>query len=577
MLEFQKIQFRNFLSYGNAWNEFVFSPGKITRIMGENGSGKSTCIVDTLYFALFGKTYRKQKQEQLVNWINKKDLEVKLFFKSRGKEYKIERGLFPDYFRIYQIDDGEEELIPVPSSIRSYQKILEEDILHMSESVFNQTVIKSMTKNISFMSLSKGEKRQVTEAICGIEVFTLINEKVHKDFIETRNNIELLSEQLNSLRTIIEQEKKNVESLRLIQEKLKSEKERQIKDVNEDIEENLNKQKKFLIAKEKIEKRKAIKKKLQKEQKNIQLEIDEEKHKYNEIETYLKFVKKKIEMFESTCSGCPKIKELKEDEDLDKKREEQELIKTKLKELKEQYNDIVSKIDKCNEIINNEVLVNNTLNEIEKTLKRLKTKKENIENEQEIVNIDETKLNKLRKQLTEKEKEYNEANKLKKHLQLLKTMMADDGIKIFIIEKYLPHINKILNTYLQKFGVDILFYFDTEFNGIIKTKGKEKANYFCFSEGQKRRIDLAILFTFLEFCSIKNKKSETNLIILDEISAGIDAYGENILYDILKQLAENNKEIITISHTGNIDPEKIDRVFNITTEKGFSKIEEIEC
>jgi DNA repair exonuclease SbcCD ATPase subunit len=164
----------------------------------------------------------------------------------------------------------------------------------------------------------------------------------------------------------------------------------------------------------------------------------------------------------------------------------------------------------------------------------------------------------------------------KAHYAFTRTMLSDDAIKAFVVKKYLPVINKILNSYLQKFGSDVIFNFTPEFEEEIVSRHKETFSYESFSEGQKRRIDLAILFTFMEFCKIKFAQASTNLMILDEISAGLDVDGENILYEILKELAsKEQKSIITISHSGVINPEYIDYKYLVAIQQGFSTIKRI--
>jgi Fe-S cluster assembly ATPase SufC len=162
----------------------------------------------------------------------------------------------------------------------------------------------------------------------------------------------------------------------------------------------------------------------------------------------------------------------------------------------------------------------------------------------------------------------------KAHYAFTRTMLSDDAIKAFVISKYLPVINTILNSYLQKFGSDVIFKFNSEFEEVVESRYKESFSYESFSEGQKRRIDLSILFTFIEFCKIKFSQASTNLLILDEISTGLDAGGENILYDLLKLIAaKEEKSVLTISHSGVINPDFIDHKYSVSIQQGFSNIE----
>jgi DNA repair exonuclease SbcCD ATPase subunit len=549
--------------------------------MGENGEGKSSCVVDTIYYALFGRTYRKQKLDQIVNWINKKELEVELRFKVRGRKVRIERGMRPDYLRVYTGDahmlDEDLELVPVESASRKYQKIIEEDILHMNEGVFNQTVIKSMTKNISFMTLEKYFKRQVTESIFGIEIFTHMNELAHQKLLDTKADIDSILKDIEYVKNQISQELSNIESLKQIQEKITKEQDRKMADMQLEMDENREKMAQYDIGIKKISKHHKLLEGLEKDKKLITDDARIKKQEKKELDASLAVSIKKLELFQNMCPECPKVKAMIEDDDIADNKAQAKILGEELSVLKTRFEDIQEQIKKSEKIVSNETPIRSMQKEAQRKMDKLQAEMQKEMSAEEMITIDETKLKELKFKRNEFEVDYNAKNKLKKHLIIMKSLLADEGIKSFIIKRYLPHVNKILNTYLQKFNTDILFYFDTEFNEVIGSRYKENANYHCFSEGQKRRIDMAILFTFLEFCKIKNRKSETNLLILDEITGGVDAAGENILYDILREMAnKENKEIITISHSGNIDPEKIDRLYNAKIEGGFSNLRQLE-
>jgi len=577
MIKFHRTEFRNFLSYGNTPTTWEFEPGTITRIAGENGAGKSSCVVDVLYFGLFGRTYRKQKLDQIVNWINKKNLEVTIWFSVSEKEYRIERGLKPSFLRVYELEGEEWELVPVSSSSKDYQKIIEEDILHMNESVFNQTVIKSMTKNLSFMNLSKKEKRDVIDSILGIEVFGHMNYITKHKIYDLKHEIDLLLEQINSNKSLIFAEQSNLESLKLIKEKMEKESANKVADLEVELEENVAKYKEFVAASEKIKQYQEKEDRLENELADLRSKSSGKKKAKKEIETDIMFAQRKIQMFEETCPTCPKIKEMKTDDKLVEQKSHLEMLDSEIDSLTTEIEEVKQQLRKTQKLLVNETFVNNSLASLKTTISKIRSDIKKTQEEKEVIVIDETNLNKLIKQRTSLEKKYDKMSKTRRHLNVMKQLLSDDGIKTFIIKKYLPHINKLLNTYLQKFNTNILFYFDTEFNDIIGSRYKENSNYNCFSEGQKRRIDLSVLFTFIDFSQIKNRKSNSNLLVLDEITTGVDQFGENILFDILKQVSQKeNKEIVTISHSGNIDPEKIDRLFEVTTENGFSKIELIE-
>jgi len=578
MIVFKKTEFKNFISYGNTPTTWEFEPGSITRISGENGSGKSSCVVDVLYFGLFGRTYRKQKLENLVNWVNKKNLLVKIWFDVNNKSYFIERGLKPALLRVWVLkDNGEYELVPVSSTSRDYQKTIEEEILQMNESVFNQTVIKSMTKNLSFMNLPKLEKRQVVESILGIEVFSHMNVLSRDKIFEIKHDIDIKLEQITSNKSLIFAEENNLKSLVEIKNKMAKEAQIKISDLKKEQKENLERLDEYKLAEEKLEKYKDKKVNLEYNINTISSSIQKKKKEKKKKESKVMLLENKIELFESTCSGCPKIKEMKNDDDFIDIKNEILHIESIISEKQMDLDEYNKKLIKVQKMLVNSTFVKNTILSTRKEIKRIDDEISKSETAKETIVIDKSNLNKLIKERAQLEVDYNGLTKKQKHLKILRTLLSDDGIKSFIIKRYLPHINKILNTYLQKFNTNILFYFDTEFNDVIGSRYKEGSSYNCFSEGQKRRIDLSVLFTFIDFSQIKNRKSNCNVLILDEITTGVDLFGENILFDILKEISiKENKEIITVSHSGNIDPEKIDRLFEVKPDNGFSSIKLIE-
>jgi len=568
MLKFNKLKFKNFLSYGNSWTEFEFEKG-ISRITADNGKGKSA-IVDALYFALFGKSYRKINLGSLINSINKSDLLVELEFTNNDTEYKIIRGIKPNIFYIYENDI----LKSLNSTNRSYQQMLEQDILHFNENVFNQTTCKSITKNISFLSLSKADRRLIVEGIFGIEAFSEMNHlcKIKLDDIE--NTIFTLKKEIEYTSILIEQEIFSVERLKQIQQKINEESQQKVEEINAEIKTLQEDIQKYTEALKKIEEFKLQKSNAEISLSSIKSEIAETRSIISKTESEIKLAQFKLNLFNKTCAGCEQIKNIASDLDLTGLEEEQQNQESKLKRLTDQITTVRNELSKFEKILANEKFINGNFERATKRITELK-KTVYVETIKDI-EISTEHLNQHETKKLELEKKYNNAYIQKNHYAVIKTLLSDEGIKSFVIKRHLSSINKLLNTYLQKFNADILFYFNEEFNEVIASRYKESFNYFNFSEGQKRRIDLAIMFTFMGFSKMRNKKSSTNLLILDEISSMLDAIGENGLYDILKDLCnKENKSILSISHSGNIDPEKIDKLYQVSIEKGFSKLERI--
>lgn len=574
MLEFLDIQVKNFLSYGNNWTRFEFKKG-IHRITGPNGHGKSTIPTDALNFGLFGRPYRKVKLGQLVNTINRKDMAVILRFRKDDKHYRIERGLKPDYFRIYEEINGDDRLIPVSSSKRGYQEILEQDILCLNENLVNQLMIKSLTKNISFMTLSKSDKRAIIENLLDIELFSVISKNIKTKLDNLEFSISATNKDINNINMLIEHELSNLEQLKNIKRKIEDESKQKVDEINKEIATLKETNKKYQIALTKIAQNKIKKRDLIVKINQLKETLRNLRDRLTSRQADIKLATKKLKLFKDSCGDCPKIAQIVNMDDTSKLNNEVKELELKMQAAKTQITTNETSLKKIDEILANEKFVNGGL---DKNIKKIAELEKSIVVEvQKEITIDETKLKKHQRNKKQLEKQLNEQAKLRKHFQILKSLFSDEGIKSFIIKKYLPHINKLLNTYLMKFNSDIIFNFDSDFNEVILSKYKENFSYFSFSEGQKKRIDLAVLFAFINFAMFKNKKSNTNLLILDEILSGLDAEGKNRLHELLREYRDSqNKCIITISHDSDIDVDNFDSVYKVEIVKGFSNIEKVE-
>lgn len=569
MLDFKRVRFKNFLSYGNNWTEFEFNPG-INRIAAANAQGKSS-MTEAVYFALFGKPYRKINLANLINSINKSELIVELEFSVNKNEYKIVRSLKPNSFVIYEND----VVKPLNSSTASYQDMLEKDILHFDENVFNQTSYKSTTKNISFLSLPKHERRQIVEGIFGIEMFSSMNKMCKDKFDEYNTEMYTIKKEIEYTSILIDQEISNLENLKRIQEKINQESEIKVIEIEKEISQLTSDVEQYNLALSKIEEYKIIQKQSIDELSTVKEKLSTVRNNNVRIDSEIKLAQFKIDLFNKTCAGCEKISSIMQDIDIDKLIQIKESNDSLIEKLLDSIEQLRKTNSKCEKILANEKFVNGNIQRANNRISEL-NKSIYIETNKEI-KINASQLNEHKENKKLLETKYNEASDLKNHYNVMRTLLSDEGIKAFIIKKHLPHINKLLNTYLQKFNADILFYFNEEFNEIISSRYKENFNYFNFSEGQKRRIDLAILFAFMEFSKMRNKKSSNNILILDEISSTLDATGENGLYDILRDLVhKENKSVITVSHSGNIDPTKIDFLYEVELDKGFSKLQKVD-
>lgn len=569
MIEFIDLKFKNILSYGNNYTTITFKKG-ITRYFGKNGDGKST-LIEALNFVLFGLPYRKVKKGLLVNSKNKKALEVYLTFKKQDSIYRIERGIKPDFFRIYEND----VLVPVSSSVKGYQEILVEDILQFDENIWNQVSIKSSTRNMAFMTLAKAEKRKIVENILDIEVFSIMckNLKTKIDTVDVE--LKSIKKDIDNATLLIDQEQENLEKLYNMKKKMEEEAERNIQAYKDEIVQLNESNVAYVKGLGIIQKKKAQKvSKLQEitDCRNISVNLTTEISKY---ETILDQHNKKIKFLTKTCGECPKIKELMDDNDASIADAKIDSMKAKMVENQQKSAILEGEMKKINDILANERFVTENLTKNKRRIQDLETHINSSKNS--IIEIDESKIKGYRISKKRFETDYNVAFKLKSHLVLLRNLYSDEGIKTFIIKKYLPTINKLLNTYLMKFQADMIFNFDVEFNEVVLTKYKEDFTYYSFSQGQKKRIDLAVMFAFIKFAQMKNKKSDTNILILDEVLTTLDQQGTESVMQVLSEYKNNNdKSIITINHLTDLNQEFFDYNYEVKIDKGFSKITEVQ-
>lgn len=562
MIRFHKIQFKNFLSYGNNWTTFEYEAG-LLRILASNGSGKSSLAIDVLFFVLFGKSYRKINLNQLINSVNKTELIVKLFFAVGNNEYRIERGLKPNFFHIYEIKNNVENLIPLASKVKTYQEYFEDEIIKINEKMFSQMFCKTSTKTSSFFELSKADKRSYIETLFDIEIFSDFNKMCKSDLDEINTQIKDTKTEIHHIDLLIEQEIFNLQNLRTVFKKISGNSENietQITALNTDSE----KQK---VALEKISQYKKEQSIIQETLLNLKKQKSEINESLKDLGAKIKLSNFKMQMFNDTCKGCPKISEIVSGLDLDNQEKTEIDLKDSIKKIESEQHALDGKSKKILEIVNKENLIKKNL---QTNFERLAELQKEIPE----IKIDESNLKKYEENKIEKKALLDGLYYKQKHYEILKGFFSDSGIKSFIIKKYLPHINKLINSFLQKFQIGVLFYLDEEFNEIITSKYKENFSYFNFSDGEKKRIDLALMFAFLEFSKLKNQQSTGNLLILDEITSNLDAEGENGLYQILRDMiTKESKSILVISNSGNVDPEKIDKQVSIVVEHGFSKIQ----
>ena len=568
MIEFKSIKWKNFLSTGNNFTEVNLNGHERTLIVGENGAGKST-ILDALCFSLFAKPFRKVNKSQLVNTVNCGDCRTELEFIIGKINWKIVRAIKPNVFEIYK--NG--ILLDQSSAAADQQKWLEQNVLKMNYKSFTQIVVLGSSTFVPFMQLSAPGRRDVIEDILDIRIFSTMNTilkervKVNKEQVyDVENAMSLLKDKVTVQRTLIDDLKKQSDS--------------NVSHWNESIE-SLKKDIKTSQNEVELDMR---------EMDSLGVELEETEDpsdRMNKLREFtitfngkMKDLKSEIKFFKDNkiCPTChqgigSELKDdmLNKDEDkLTKLNEALDQIASEQDKLDKEWtsrNDI-QKLIKDSQIKVKQTLAdinwkNNKIKEIEKEIK-------SIENNDDSVELEKEKLRKIIEQGQEKEILRRDVIQKQSDLQLVSEFLKDGGVKSSIIKKYLPVMNDLINKYLQKLEFYVNFNLDEMFNETIKSRFRDEFSYASFSEGEKMRIDLALLFTWREIAKLKNSVN-TNILILDEIfDSSLDTNGTMDFMKILYNITDGNN-VFVISHKGEQIVDKFDNVIEFKKHKNFSK------
>lgn len=562
------------MSVGNQFIEIPLDKNSTTLIVGKNGAGKSL-MLDAITFALFGKSYRKIKKTQLVNSVNDRECLTEIEFTIGTNEYFIRRGMKPNIFEIYKNDS----LISQDSSVKDYQKRLEEQILKMNYKSFCQVVILGSSTYVPFMQLTPADRRMVVEELLDIQIFSTMNVVLKQRYQTIKEDILQVNSQAETLRKNIELQESYIEDIKKNNEKALKEKKEDLRKA----EENLNKVENALERIDKAIERQS--KKLSNSNK-----VDEKllklSRKNTDLKRNIKVKKQEITFFENNdvCPTCSqdltkehvseKIEELSER--LLKLKNSNSKIEDKILELKELQKKIEEISSKINEYINMK-------NDFKTEKKVEQSKKENLEKEIEKIKSNkkksskkyEAKLEELLKDYSEKEKEKKEVHEKKEYYDFVQSILKDSGIKTKIVSQYLPIMNNLINKYLNALNLGVTFELDEGFNEIIKSRHMDEFSYNSFSEGEKQRIDIAILFAWREIARLKNSVN-TSLIIFDEIfDSSLDGAGTEDFLKVLLEVTQNCNALI-ISHNGDTLYDKFDACLEYEKPGNFTKIKSFD-
>ena len=568
MIYFKKVRWNNFLSTGNTFIEVELDKNHTTLIIGENGAGKST-VLDALCFALFNKPFRDIKKDQLVNTINMGGTEVEVEFNIGKNEYLIKRGIKPNHFEIYQND----HLINQDATTMDYQKYLEQNILKINYRSFTQVVILGSSSFVPFMQLKTQHRKEVVEDILDIKVFSTMNILAKQKQKELETELKDLEKEVEHLKEKITIQEKHITEAEKQQQSTIDEYKDKVEKNNNTITEYNGKieeiQNEIDTQKNTISDEDSVKKNLKKLE-NFELTIE---NKVSKKKKDIKFYSEKDEC--PTCKqdideqfktsmvdeGQKKLSELEKaleqlNKEVNSKQRRLEEITTeyekiKLKEIQiAKYNQSITELNNFNTKINLDIdkIINSSKN-VSEAKGTLKTYNENLQEK------DSKKISTL------EEMDY---------INAAKQMLLDSGIKTKIIKMYLPVMNQLINKYLQSMDFFVNFKLDEEFNETIKSRFRDDFSYASFSEGEKMRIDLALLFTWRAIAKMKNSVS-TNLLILDEIfDSSLDVNGTDDFLKIIHTLQDEN--VFIISHKTDMLVDKFANQIKVEKYKNFTRI-----
>jgi len=569
MIIFKKIKWRNFLSTGNTPIEIELNKAPTTLIIGTNGSGKST-LLDALCFVLFNKPFRLIKKEQIVNTINDIDTEVTVEFTVGTKNYKVIRGIKPNKFEIYA--DG--DLINQDASTIDYQKYLEANIMKLNYRSFIQVVILGSSSYEPFMKMKPRYRREVVEEILDIRVFGLMDLILRSQQSDLQKNITEIRHKCDLITSKYELETKHFNELQGRNIDDKDYKKNIIEKNNKDLLEYTNKIN--TLNNQINEYKDSLKDQDKHIQKANQLSKLEAK-----IETNLLKHKRTMEFFEKN-DVCPECTQSIDDKLKTNKISSEQTTITKLDAgLKDLLSEIIkteTNINELNSISQKVNELNVDVAKINTSIEALKKYSDDIHEEILLLENKETdgktiqeQLNKLKTELEEAKVSLNKVTEDKQYVDILREILNDKGAKAKIIKKYLPIMNTLINQYLQSMDFFISFNLDEEFNETVKSRYRDTFNYNNFSEGEKMRIDLALLFTWRSIAKMKNS-TNTNLLVLDEIfDSSLDGQGTDDFFKIIKTMPKEN--IFIISHKGDILFDKFTNIIKFEKEHNFTRLQ----
>lgn len=569
MITFNSVSWKNFLSTGNAETTVQLDRSNTTLIIGKNGEGKST-ILDALCFGLFGKPFRNIKKSQIINSINQKNCIVSVDFTISKTKYRVERGIKPNKFNIYQ--NG--ELINQDAAAKDYQKVLEQQILKLNYKTFTQVVILGSASFVPFMQLSPQQRRDVIEDILDIRIFTMMNQLLKERSSSTKEALQRVESEISNAKTKVDSQQTLIETISKAKTENITGLQNKISQNRDTINETQSQIDKLLEDIAKLQESTQAKSQIESDIRRASAARSKLDERTAYCEQHISFYDKN-----DSCPTCTQSLELEfkqtqvatlkeEISDFNTKAESLEKALTKLQEdltvIQEIQKEITDKnidVSTKNQTI---ALMNKHISELEKEIESHNSDTTDLSREKKVLkDLAEEAMSKLQQKKTLHEDRNIE--------EISTQLLRDTGIKTAIIREYLPVMNKFINKYLTAMDAYIKFELDEAFNETVKSRFRDDFTYASFSEGEKMRIDLAILFTWRQIAKMKNSVN-TNLLILDEIfDSSLDTAGTDYFLNLMNQLGENTN-VFVISHKGDQLFDKFRSVIKFEKKHDFSGI-----
>lgn len=569
MIVFKSVEWKNFLSTGNAANKIILNETSSTLIVGKNGEGKST-VLDALCFGLFGKPFRNVNKRQLVNSINGKKTLVTVEFSIGSREYRVVRGIYPNIFEVYQND----ELMNQDAAAKDYQRALEQQILKLNYKTFTQVVILGSASFVPFMQLSPSVRREVIEDILDIKIFSTMNTIL-------KGKISGCKEELTRVSSLVDGAKERVQSQKKLIDTMVSAKDESIGAIDQKIKANQDEI--DTISEQITEISQSIsaltdsindQEKVAKDLENAKSLLSKKSHESSDLEQTLQFFSENNEC-PQCAQGIPHdhkrtmVQNL--ESEISKTQEASQKIEEALQKIQERLGQISTTQGEITQQTIQVASLNSSITSLNKQNTELAKEKEQHTEDDENIITEKERMKEMAQEAMTLIKQKTGLAEERNLQEIASVLLKDTGIKTTIIREYLPVMNKLINKYLTAMDFYVHFELDEAFNEVIKSRYRDEFTYASFSEGEKMRIDLAILFTWRQIAKLKNSVN-TNLLILDEIfDSSLDVAGTDYFLSVMDTLGENTN-VFVISHKGDQLAEKFSNTIKFEKKNDFSTI-----